>query len=288
MQPPSSSWTVVRLPEVKYKSPSLLLVFVPIHLHYIFPRMSMYLRVSTNFLAIQKLPTLIVPGMETASKAVKHTSKTSKPREQKSSKPSKPSKSDKSGKSDKSRKSDKHSKKSNRDSLLDLWCAIYNPHMGNYYHWAFVVSNPAEKKESERWHIFEVTQERGEGPFTPQYRRKNPLSSTRCHRPLVTLGQMHSGWWNPMLEAIRQIPVGEPVFWNCQDYVLEIWETLAEHGMISHETWEEGKNLMIPYYGQDFGERGANEGYSFEDQDEDPGEGSSRVLSDEYVYDSDA
>ena len=226
--------------------------------------------------------------------STRHTSRRSQTSKDKSSKDksgkSKSSK-DKSGKSksskDKSRKSARHPKQD--DNLLNLWCAIYHPREGNYYHWAFVVSNTANRD----WDLFEVVQESTYGTFTPVHRKTNPMDSRRCLRPLTALGQMHRGWWETMAEGIRGVPIGEATSWNCQDYVIDIWDMLLSSGLISEETWCEGKTQMLPYYGQDFGGGGDgdDEDYDLEDdyEDDDNGEGGSqRFLSEAFVYDSDA
>src|SRR4051812_49191619 len=110
------------------------------------------------------------------SKPSKSKPSTSKPSKSKPSKP-KPSKS-------KSSES-----KSSEASTLQLYCAMYTPRTGNYYHWAFAVyDNP-----TETWRVFEVVQDEDDN-FHPHTLRRNPLTSERCLRPLTWLGVMHAGW----------------------------------------------------------------------------------------------
>lgn len=92
-----------------------------------------------------------------------------------------------------------------------------------------------------------------------------------------------------MLTGIGQVPIGEALSWNCQDYVMEIWDMLQASGMISEETWQVGRERMLPYYGPDFGGGGYGEDYDPDNDYEDNyEEGDQRVLSQEFVYDSDA
>jgi len=102
-----------------------------------------------------------------------------------------------------SKKSDKKSDKKAQErsgANLQLYCAIYTPHFGNFYHWAFAVFDPA----SEQWHVFEVVQDVGNGPFRPEHRPVNPQNSIRCRRPLTLLGHMDPGWWDILVQQIGQ------------------------------------------------------------------------------------
>lgn len=131
---------------------------------------------------------------------------------------------------------------------INLDLAVYIPESGNLYHWAFCT---LDNKTST---VFDVAQERQDGPFTPLRREINPLHSLRCLRPLISLGTLHRGWWDTLVENITYIPVpGESHYWNCQDYVIEIWEMMYTNGMIDMETYDRGKVNMRPYYGPDAG-----------------------------------
>lgn len=100
---------------------------------------------------------------------------------------------------------------------------------------------------------------------------------------------MHVDNWDWLIEAVRELPVrGEAASWNCQDYVLGIWEMLLEAGVIEHDVWSNGYDLMLPYFGQDFGGQGGHEEYEEQEGEEEEGNGGKRFKSQEFVYDSDA
>ncbi|KAM4063814.1 hypothetical protein HRG_012519 [Hirsutella rhossiliensis] len=65
---------------------------------------------------------------------------------------------------------------------------------------------------------------------------------------------------------------------------------MLDHGMIDNATWRMGRDSLIPYYGQDFGGQYGDD-KDEEDQEEQSGEQAGgedqRILSEEYVYDSD-
>lgn len=95
------------------------------------------------------------------------------------------------------------------------------PYFGNYYHWALALN----KDGTDNWHIFQVVQETEGGPFSTSYLLTNPTRSARCLTPLTYLGKMHGDWWNTFNETIRLIQVpGEADSWNCQDYVIDVWD----------------------------------------------------------------
>jgi hypothetical protein len=183
---------------------------------------------------------------------------------------------------------DRSKKQSTREhqQTLNLWCAIYTPHFGNYYHWAFAVSDQANGD----WHIFEVVQEEQDGPFTPVHRQANPANSARCHQPLTFLGQVPTGQWATLFESIRTQGIGEALDWNCQDYVLEIWDSLQISGVIDHASWEWGRSQMLPFYGQDFGNQGDDEDDDEDDGEDDDGDedeqGERQILSEEFIDNS--
>ncbi|KAM6508374.1 hypothetical protein FALCPG4_018241 [Fusarium falciforme] len=165
--------------------------------------------------------------------------------------------------------------------FLNLYCAMYTPRFGNFYHWAFALYRPS----TQTWLLLEVTQEDPESPFVPEARQVDPRSSRRCLQPLTYLGQMNAGWMESLEEMVEQIPVpGEAASWNCQDYVMDIWEAMLGYGMIDQDTYNEGYNRMLPYYGQDFGgEEEENEGMEYEESHE---EQEGEYKSAEFVEDS--
>ncbi|KAK3175439.1 hypothetical protein K4F52_010269 [Lecanicillium sp. MT-2017a] len=211
------------------------------------------------------------------SKTSKKDPYTAKTKSKDSSRP----KTSKSKDSKKPRKEETPDDSGGQASILNLYCAIYTPHFGNYYHWAFAVSDLA----GVDWHIFEVVQDVQDGPFTPAHRMVNPMNSRRCRQPLIYLGQLHVGWWETLVNNIYEMRPGEALSWNCQDYVMEIWDMMCSVGMIEQSTWQYGRAAMMPYYGQDFGDDGDEEDDTYEEGHDEEQSGR-RILSEEFVLDS--
>ncbi|CAI6050632.1 unnamed protein product [Clonostachys chloroleuca] len=209
------------------------------------------------------------------------TSKSSKPKGEESSK----RKSSKHNDDSKRHKHHKHSKSSKTEDQverepLSLYCAVYTPRSGNYYHWAFAIYHP---EFNPGWIIFEVTQQVDDGPFTAVVRETDPRASRRCLQPLTNLGQIHFDWVRPLHSAISDLPVpGEGASWNCQDYVMDIWDTVLSLGAIDEYEWTQGRNGMMTYYGpiQDDEEDYEEEDLEEEDQEE------RQPLSAEFISDS--
>ncbi|KAF5020566.1 hypothetical protein F66182_7398 [Fusarium sp. NRRL 66182] len=183
-------------------------------------------------------------------------------------------------------KSEKRSGRRDNRALVDVYCAIYNPHLGNYYHWALAINH----QTTRGWLLFEVIQDVHDGPFEAVMRETNPASSASCHQPLLLIGQIDAEWTNTLVTAIGEIQVpGEGLSWNCQDYVLEIWRVMLNYGMITHHTWQDGHNAMLPYYGQDFGEQNQDQEDERDEEYEDSSEEhDGEFPSAEFVYDSDS
>ncbi len=73
-----------------------------------------------------------------------------------------------------------------------------------------------------------------------------------------------------LVENIDRIPVpGEGLSWNCQDYVIEIWEMMYNNDMINQEIYDGGRVNMMPYYGPDFGGERDSNGDEVEDDGDD-------------------
>lgn len=187
------------------------------------------------------------------------------------------------GNSSKHKSAKGESSEQDKDSqATDLYCAVYTPTFGNYYHWAFAMNH----RPTRQWQLFQVIQEEEGGPFIRNQREVNPSNSSRCLQPLL-LGRMPASRWDWLIRKVPTIPVpGEGESWNCQDYVVEIWELLR--GVIGEAAWNEGYQEMLSYYGQDFGDQGENEGGEENYEEDDDGtEGGGKILSQEFVYDSD-
>ncbi|KAG6056233.1 hypothetical protein E4U32_005832 [Claviceps aff. humidiphila group G2b] len=158
---------------------------------------------------------------------------------------------------------------------------MYQPQSseGNFYHWAFAMKQ-AVKSGKHRWQIFQVVQEKPDKPYKRDMLQVDPTSSTTCLKPLTLLGQMTADYWDWLIEAVQEIPVpGETNSWNCQDYVLEIWELLLD-----------GYDRMLICYGQDFGGGQETDGTEESEEEEavEENDGERKVLSEEFVYDSDS
>ncbi|KAH7108678.1 hypothetical protein B0J13DRAFT_165771 [Dactylonectria estremocensis] len=199
---------------------------------------------------------------------------------------------DKSGHKRKSTRSHKKHGSSSRksrqgelDGAIELYCAVYTPRSGNHYHWAFVMYH-----SELGWCLYEVVQQVDDGPFTAVFRQTDPRSSSRC-LPLIHLGSMHADYARQLPAAINGITVpGEAAMWNCQDYVLEIWDAVLGIGAIDEVIWGAGRDNMIPYYGpiQD-NDNNEDEGEDEDEEGSDDGEGQTRQYqSAEFVYDSDS
>ncbi|RDA84579.1 hypothetical protein CP532_1127 [Ophiocordyceps camponoti-leonardi (nom. inval.)] len=210
----------------------------------------------------------------------------SKPTKRKTEKHEKKSK-DSSSK--KTRKNESSKKPESTEYLEDsqavnLYCAVYMPVLGNYYHWAFAMNH----RQTRRWHIFQVIQEEEGAPFIRNECQADPNSSASCLRPLKYLGQMRVECWDWLIQAVPAIAVpGVAASWNCQDYVMEIWELLLDYGVIDEAAWNHGYRAMLPYYGQDFGDQGGEHEGEEDGEDERGGEAGGRVLSEAFVYHSD-
>ncbi|KAG6199660.1 hypothetical protein E4U35_006549 [Claviceps purpurea] len=172
--------------------------------------------------------------------------------------------------------------------VVEIYCAIYRPQsgVGNYYHWALAIYHIGKK----RWQIFQVVQDESEGPYKRDERQVDPKLSSTCLQPLTLLGLMSADYWDWLIKAARNIPVpGQAPSWNCQDHVLEIWALLLKKGAIDDTTWSHGHGLVLPYYGPDYGgqERDHTDEYEEEEAEEED-DGGRKVLSEEFVYDSDS
>ncbi|KAK0724022.1 hypothetical protein B0T21DRAFT_423400 [Apiosordaria backusii] len=63
------------------------------------------------------------------------------------------------------------------------------------------------------------------------------MSSLRCRQPLTFLGQMYGDCWDTLVEQIRSVQIpGEAVEWNCQEYVIDIWDAMQAAQIINEQT----------------------------------------------------
>ncbi|KAK5632415.1 hypothetical protein RRF57_008129 [Xylaria bambusicola] len=107
----------------------------------------------------------------------------------------------------------------------------------------------------------------------------------------IPLDETVVGWYERLCTEIEPIPVpGESVYWNCQDYVMDIWEMMMAKGMIYEDVYVSGKAAVMPYFGQDYGgKQGYDEEHDKNDNQDDGGQGSSRyLLLAEFIIDSES
>jgi len=132
-----------------------------------------------------------------------------------------------------------------------LYLAVYNQNFGNMYHWALAAQ--VASGQDVGWHIFEVIQQKtGENrpAFIPTYHRASPTQAVNCLRPLQKLITVDARQWGLVREQIRLVRVaGKGTSWNCQEYVLDIWEQLFHSRVINYTAWSVGKDLMMDRYG---------------------------------------
>lgn len=167
------------------------------------------------------------------------------------------------------------------DPEIDVSVAVYWPRWGNYYHWAFVLQN----SYTAEWDVYEAAQDEEDGPYYPNHLSVNPTNSRRCLLPLVplvSLDLIHKPTIDGIISEMR-VP-GQAAAWNCQDYVMDIWEVMYMFEMVSLEEYEYARERLMQFYGQDFGGMSPA---SIEEEEEEARESEpGRVLSDEFVYDS--
>lgn len=193
---------------------------------------------------------------------------------------------DKSSRDDKHKsskeKGDKHSSSKDEGkstSYIGLYSVIYQPHYGNYHHWAFA----AYLQNVETWYIFQVVQDVQDGPFRSEVLQTDPRNSARCLQPLLGLGYIDSGWWSILVEQISEIHTAQrEAAWNCQDYVIEIWQRVRASGMVDEDTFRQGYAEMQTRYGPMVDED--DEQYEESSDEEEEGR---YYPSEEFVYDSD-
>ena len=165
---------------------------------------------------------------------------------------------------------------------ISLYCVISTPFFGNFYHWDFATYDP----NTQQWFVLGVVQEEEDGPFNYEKRYQNPLDTTPGR--LLFLGQVRPVCRDTLMRDIGLIQVpGEAASWDCQDYVMEIWEIVREYKMVDDDRWWESRRKMVRYFGQDFGGEDSEREESEVEEDEDDQEGRERrILSEEFVYDS--
>lgn len=163
---------------------------------------------------------------------------------------------------------------------LNIYVAILEPLLGDYYEWAFALNN----QETQQWHLFQVIQDRLYGPFRTQYSQIDPRTLQRCIQPLMPLGEMDQGWLWTLTSDIAQIRVTNlAVEWNSQDYVIIIWDIVGRHSMVAEEIYRTNRQCLFGIYRQNLG--GAEE--QFLSAEEELDELRIRFEAEEFTYDWD-
>ena len=124
-----------------------------------------------------------------------------------------------------------------------IYIAVYRPRSGNYYHWAIYVKGTPPR-------ILEVT---GSHPnFTRNNIEARPESTDR-HVESIKVGDVNEGDMREFYSIMGRVEVdNDTVDWNCQDYVLEALEALAEECVLDEDDEDYKKGIRKAkrnYYG---------------------------------------
>ncbi|KAI1640780.1 hypothetical protein F4809DRAFT_351718 [Biscogniauxia mediterranea] len=176
---------------------------------------------------------------------------------------------------------------------LTINTAIFAPLEGNYLHWSLAVHD-CDAPEADAWHIWEVAQETPFAPYKANYIRADPTRETRF-RHLVRMGAVPRGRLDEIQAAVRAADAAEEeraAQWDCQDYVFDVWENIWRYGLVTEETHHAARDELLDYYGPGASGPGEdeNENEAEEEEEEERDEEAEkprRILSDEFVYDSD-
>jgi hypothetical protein len=117
-----------------------------------------------------------------------------------------------------------------------VYIAIFSPHYGNFLHWSIFI-------QTEQPLILEVE---GEHPnFTPNIMNSSPDMDAR-HIKNIEVGEVREDEMSQVRSVIKATHVdNETVEWNCQDYVLEALEKLAEECLLDEEDEQYQKAIRI-------------------------------------------
>ncbi len=160
-----------------------------------------------------------------------------------------------------------------QEQQLCLYIAIYDPSEGHYYHQAITIFD----ETTGEWHTYEVIRSYAGRPFTAHYLVVDPRSSNRCRQPLIYLTTQCSASLDIIIEVITGVLVEADLNQDCQNYILDIINALRRDNFVSEAEYQAAWAQAYPFYGyiqQDFGAQ-------------QPAADDQRILSEEYVYDSD-
>ncbi|KFY44761.1 hypothetical protein V494_01331 [Pseudogymnoascus sp. VKM F-4513 (FW-928)] len=127
-----------------------------------------------------------------------------------------------------------------------LFIAMYEAGTGNYEHWALCVDGDGDNAPT----IFEVSGEHG--TFAKSAVQDEP-ESRLLHKRNIAVGEVNERDMPELLKVTDDAKVdNETTEWNCQDYVIEILETLYEECIIDEddEEFKRGmKKVKDKYFG---------------------------------------
>ena len=119
-----------------------------------------------------------------------------------------------------------------------LYVVFYRPRYGNYRHWALYLQTDTENL------IFEVTGSH------PNFKRNVVKADPRNSQSLVNIifmDTVSSGDIATVQNVARTTKVdNETVEWDCQEYVLDMLETLEQECVVDddHETYKDARNEL--------------------------------------------
>lgn len=113
-----------------------------------------------------------------------------------------------------------------RSAPIDLTVAIYRPREGNFDHWAFCTYN----KQTKEYRIYQV--EGLANQLCATVLPKNPEGSDRLIKKIL-VGHTRESDTNKASEAIQGVQIQTEVSsWDCQEYVIDIMDSLEEVGIL--------------------------------------------------------
>lgn len=118
-----------------------------------------------------------------------------------------------------------------------LYIAIYRPVRGNYKHWALYLDSASEDV------IYEVI---GDHPrFERHHILARPDSSMR-HQKDILVGTINERDIPQLKQIVAETPVdNDTVYWNCQDYVIDILQRLKNECVIDEDDRDYEKGLKL-------------------------------------------
>lgn len=126
-----------------------------------------------------------------------------------------------------------------------LYIAMYEAGTGNYEHWALCLDDGDDLPT-----IFEVSGEHG--TFEKSTVQDEPENRLR-HKRNIAVGEVNARDIPELLKVVDNAKVdNETTEWNCQDYVIELLETLYDECIIDEddEEYKRGmKRAKDKYFG---------------------------------------